>query len=100
MTEYQNAFSLDTARIPVDRIVDRKAQIEFLNDRVIHNRENVLITGSYGVGKTCLLRKFASSGEFVGECARIQRDEWLKKRWSFLQVESKERCWSSSDSMA
>ena len=45
-------------------------------------------------------RSFASSGEFVGECARIQRDEWLKKRWSFLQVESKERCWSSSDSMA
>ncbi|MGD1025975.1 MAG: hypothetical protein ABR880_24610 [Candidatus Sulfotelmatobacter sp.] len=43
---------------------------------------------------------FASSAEFVGEFAGIQRDDRLRNRWSFLQVESKERCWSSSDSIA
>lgn len=42
----------------------------------------------------------ASSAEFVGEFAGIQRDDRLRNRWSFLQVESKERCWSSSDSIA
>jgi hypothetical protein len=43
---------------------------------------------------------FASSAEFVGKFVGIQQDDGLRKRWSFLQVESKERCWSSSDSMA
>ncbi len=60
MTEFSNPFSLDTARLPIDRIVDRERQIEYLNQRVIDGRENVLVLGPFGIGKTCLLRKFRS----------------------------------------
>ena len=58
MSDFVNHFSLDTVRLPLDRIIDRERQLAFLNDRVINNYENVLITGPFGIGKTCLLRKF------------------------------------------
>src|SRR5947209_8494136 len=53
-----NPFSLDTVRIPVSRIVDRQRQIAYLREHVVTNGANVLVTGEFGIGKTCLLRKF------------------------------------------
>jgi DNA polymerase III delta prime subunit len=61
MAQFINPFSLDTVRLPSERIVDRETQIDYLNDRVIGNSENVLVVGPFGIGKTCLLRKFRST---------------------------------------
>src|ERR1043165_4333439 len=54
----QNPFSLDTVRIPITRIIDRERQIAYLREHAIVNSANVLVTGEFGIGKTCLLRKF------------------------------------------
>jgi hypothetical protein len=53
----QNPFTIDTSRLPLERILDRTAELEKLKLITISRRENVFITGQDGIGKTCLLRK-------------------------------------------
>jgi len=56
--KYTNPFTLDTVRLPLEKIINRDEQVEFLNDRILNRKENLLLTGQFGIGKTCLLRKF------------------------------------------
>ncbi|HKS22676.1 MAG TPA: AAA family ATPase [Thermoanaerobaculia bacterium] len=53
-----NPFTTDTARLSVAKIIDRDAELLKLREALLLHRENVLVVGESGIGKTCLLRKF------------------------------------------
>lgn len=53
-----NPFSIETASLAVAQIIDRQREIEFISEHLLQRHENVLVTGAFGIGKTCLLRKF------------------------------------------
>jgi GTPase SAR1 family protein len=59
---FSNPFSIDTPKLPVSKIIDRSAELSSLRE-ALARRENVLLVGENGVGKTCLLRKLRA--EFV-----------------------------------
>jgi hypothetical protein len=44
--------------LPVARIINRRDEIAYLAEHLIGRQENVLVSGAFGIGKTCLLRKF------------------------------------------
>lgn len=60
MSHPANPFSVVTPNIAVAKIVDRTVEIKELCESLMDRRENALVTGDYGVGKTCLLRKLRS----------------------------------------
>jgi ABC-type cobalamin/Fe3+-siderophores transport system ATPase subunit len=53
----QNPFTIETNSLPLGKIVDRQAEVEELHTSVEQRKENVLLLGENGIGKTCLLRK-------------------------------------------
>jgi len=53
-----NPFSTDTAKLAVTKIIDRDPELEKMRAAILLQRENMLVVGESGIGKTCLLRKF------------------------------------------
>jgi Cdc6-like AAA superfamily ATPase len=59
-TSIENPFSLETSRLSCEDIMDRAEELNMLAASLVSRRENVLVIGEYGIGKTCLLKKFRS----------------------------------------
>ena len=68
MNSLINPFSIETMSIRTDMIVDRAQEVEALYHRIIERRENALVTGTFGIGKTCVLRKFREQAQ--SRCGR------------------------------
>lgn len=57
-TSVENPFTLETSRLGCEYIIDRTEELNLLTSSLVSRRENVLVIGEYGIGKTCLLKKF------------------------------------------
>lgn len=70
-----NPFSVDTHKLPISKIVDRSSELANLRG-VLRRRENALIVGENGVGKTCMLRKLRAElrAEYGKECLLVEMD--------------------------
>ncbi len=74
MAIYENPFTTDTSRIPINRILDRSDELKRIETITVARSENILLTGENGIGKTCLLKKFRSalSTQYPDDCLLVE----------------------------